>query len=77
MKNAISIRLSGELLEKLNALAERTGRSKTYYIKEAILTHIEDLEDVYIAEQMMERVRSGKEETISHKELGKSLGLGN
>ena len=47
---SMSIRLSDEVLELLNELAEATGRSKTDYITEAINQHLDDLEDLYIAE---------------------------
>lgn len=58
--NAVSLRLPDKLGERLQALAKNTGRSKTYYITEAIKLHLEDLEDIYIAERIIERVRSGK-----------------
>lgn len=75
--HSVSLRLPDELGERLQALAKNTGRSKTYYITEAIKLHLEDLEDIYIAERMIERVRSGKEEIVSSEEVRKSLELGN
>jgi len=48
-----SIRLPDELDARLEKLASKTGRSKTFYIKEAIEEHIADLEDFYLAERRM------------------------
>ena len=52
---AISIRLEQDIEERLNALAEITGRTKTFYIREAISEKLADLEDIYIAEQRIEK----------------------
>lgn len=46
----------------------RTGRTKTFYAREAILQHLEDLEDVYLAEEAWERIRRGEERTIPLKD---------
>jgi RHH-type transcriptional regulator, rel operon repressor / antitoxin RelB len=71
----LAIRLSPELEARLDALAKRTGRTKTYYAREAIEQHLEDLEDLYDAEQAMERIRSGKETTVPLEEVIKRYGL--
>lgn len=54
MKTTLAIRLPEDLNERLDKLARRTGRTKTYYAREAILEHIEDLEDTYIALKRLE-----------------------
>jgi len=51
---AISVRLGSEIEKRLANLARITGRTKTYYIKEAVLEKLEDLEDLYIAEKRVE-----------------------
>jgi len=71
----LAIRLPQSIEDRLERLAKRTGRTKTYYAREAILKHIEDLEDVYEAERVLERVRAGKEQTHSLDEVTKRLGL--
>ncbi|TLU83905.1 MAG: ribbon-helix-helix protein, CopG family [Chlorobium sp.] len=71
----IGIRIPKSVGERLENLAKRTGRSKTYYIREAIMTHIDDLEDIYMAEQVLERVRRGEETVSSLDEVEKRLGL--
>jgi RHH-type rel operon transcriptional repressor/antitoxin RelB len=50
---AISIRLPEDLEQRLAKLARKTGRTKSFYIKEAIAEQIADLEDFYLAEQRM------------------------
>jgi RHH-type rel operon transcriptional repressor/antitoxin RelB len=38
---------------RLERLAIKTGRTKSFYIKEAIEEHLADLEDFYLAERRM------------------------
>ena len=71
----LAIRLPQSIEKRLEKLARRTGRTKTYYVREAILQHLDDLEDVYFAEQALERVRSGEERTIPLKDVLKRHGL--
>ena len=73
--SAISLRLPDDLSDRLTELARRTGRSKTFYIREAIAEHLEDLEDVYIAEQRLADVDAGRSVTYSIDELERELGL--
>lgn len=47
----LALRLPAGLEERLEALAKRTGRTKSYYAREAILEKIEDMEDYYLAEE--------------------------
>jgi RHH-type rel operon transcriptional repressor/antitoxin RelB len=64
---AISVRLPEDLKTRLAQLAERTGRSKTYYMVEAIKEHIGDLEDFYIAEQRLIERRAGRSKSYTRK----------
>ena len=50
---AISIRLSPEDEERLTLLAAHTGRSKTFYVREAIHEHLDDLEERYWADRVI------------------------
>jgi len=59
----------------LDKLARHTGRTKTYYVREAILEHLADIEDLYLAERRLERIRSGEERTIPLKSVMKRHGL--
>ncbi|MEJ2631871.1 MAG: TraY domain-containing protein [Acidihalobacter sp.] len=71
----ISIRLPSDVETRLNELAARTGRSKTFYATEAIVDHIDDLEDLYLAEQRLVDLRAGKSDTVSLDELMARYGL--
>ncbi len=70
-----SVRLPEEAEKRLNALAAATGRTKSFYIKEAILGQLSEMEDAYLAENTLERIRQGKEKTYTMKEVEKELGL--
>jgi len=59
-----SVRLPEEAEKRLSALAAITGRSKAFYIREAIMEHLDDLEDIYLAEKRLEDVRAGRSKTI-------------
>jgi RHH-type rel operon transcriptional repressor/antitoxin RelB len=71
----LAIRLPQSIEKRLEKLARRTGRTKTYYVREAILEHSEDLEDMYLAEGVLERIRSGEDQTIPLKDVVKRHGL--
>ena len=71
----LAIRLPENIEERLDRLAKRTGRTKTYYAREAVLTHIEDLEDIYLAEAALEEIRAGRSRTIPLKNVIKKHGL--
>ncbi len=73
---ATSIRLAPEMEKRLDFLAAQTGRTKAFYLRELIERGLEDLEDYYLAADVLERVRKGEEETASAADLRKSLGLG-
>jgi RHH-type transcriptional regulator, rel operon repressor / antitoxin RelB len=47
----LAIRLPQSIEERLEKLARRTGRTQTYHVREAILEHLDDLEDMYLAER--------------------------
>lgn len=72
---AVSLRLPEDISSRLQSLAERTGRSKTFYMLEAIRDHLDDLEDLYIAEKRLEDVRAGRSKTYTVEEVERSLGL--
>jgi len=72
---ATSIRLPEDIERRLDALADKTGRTKAFYIREMILTHIDELEDYYLAADVLERVRKGQERTFSAGQVRHDLGL--
>lgn len=71
----LAIRLPAEIEERLEALAKATGRTKTFYAREAILEHLSDLEDVYLAEQRLVDIQSGKTKTLPLEEVMRRYGL--
>jgi RHH-type transcriptional regulator, rel operon repressor / antitoxin RelB len=75
MSKQTAVRLPDETFARLQALAARTGRTATYYIREAVEEHLDDLEDIYLAEQVIERVRKGEESMSSLDEVERRLGL--
>jgi RHH-type rel operon transcriptional repressor/antitoxin RelB len=50
----LALRLPPDIEKRLSELAKKTGRSKSFYAREAILTHLEDLEDTYLARRAIE-----------------------
>ena len=71
----LAIRLPEDIEERLEALAKRTGRTKTFYARQAILQHLEDLEDVFLAEKGLEHLRARRSESIPLAKLLKDHGL--
>ena len=51
----LALRLPPEIEKRLDRLARKTGRTKSFYAREAILRHIEDLEDFHLAERRLRR----------------------
>jgi len=72
----ISVRLPNDMEQRLSELASQTGRKKSFYIKEALMNYLEDLEDIYYAEKTLVDIKAGRERVISMQEMEKSLGLG-
>ena len=72
---ATSIRLAPETERRLTFLAEQTGRTKAFYLREIIEKGIEDMEDYYLAADVLERVRKGEERVYTDAEIRAKLGL--
>lgn len=51
----LAIRLPEEMEQRLDFLASKTGRIKTYYAREAILAYMDDLADVYLSLERLEK----------------------
>lgn len=51
----LAIRLPVDIENRLNDLAAKTGRTKTFYAKEAILEHLDEMEDRYLAISRLEK----------------------
>lgn len=55
----LTVRLDAETEARLDALAARTGRTKTFYAREAIVAHLDGLEDFYLAEDRLRGFLAG------------------
>jgi RHH-type rel operon transcriptional repressor/antitoxin RelB len=64
----LALRLPPEIEERLEALAKKTGRTKSYYAREAIVRQIEDIEDYYLAQRRLSR--GGPRVTLESLERG-------
>ncbi|MDR1633921.1 MAG: DUF6290 family protein [Bifidobacteriaceae bacterium] len=71
----VSVRLQGDLKDRLDALASTTGRPASYYLREALEQHIAELEYAYTLRAEVEAARRGEMRTTSHSELKAELGL--
>ena len=63
------IRLPKYIKNRLSALASKTGRTKTFYAQEAILEHLDDLEDLFLAEKRLDNIQKGNTKTINVNKL--------
>lgn len=75
MQQPFSIRLDKDLAARLDRLVRLTGRSKSFYVKQAIEDQIADLEDLFLARKVAKRVAEGREEVTSLEELERELGV--
>ncbi len=73
---ATSVRLSPATEQRLTFLAAQTGRTKAFYLREIIDRGLEDIEDYYLAADVLERIRKGQEPVHTAKEVREELGLG-
>jgi RHH-type rel operon transcriptional repressor/antitoxin RelB len=71
----LAIRLPEKIEKRLDDLAKRTGRTKTYYAREAIVQHLDELEDIYLAERRLESVRAGRSRTVPIEKLMRRYGV--
>ena len=72
---ATSVRLSAETERRLASLASQTGRTKAYYLREVIDRGLDDIEDYYLAADVLERVRKGQEQVHTAADVRKEFSL--
>ena len=72
---ATSIRLSPEIERRLAFLASQTGRTKAFYLREIIDRSLDEIEDYYLASDVLERIRIGQEQVYAAADVRKKLGL--
>jgi RHH-type rel operon transcriptional repressor/antitoxin RelB len=73
----IALNLPREIEDRLDTLAATTGRSKVSFLEEAIVEYLGDLEDLYLAEQELQNIKSGASETKPLSAVMKQYGLEN
>ncbi|MFI6574846.1 TraY domain-containing protein [Nocardiopsis sp. NPDC050513] len=71
----LALRLPAEIEERLEALAKETGRSKSFYAREAIVAHLDELEEIYLAESRLEDLRAGRSSTTPLSDVMDEYGL--
>jgi len=71
----LALRLPQEIEIRLEKLAKLTGRTKSFYAREAIVEQLADLEDLYLAEKRLAKVRNGKSKMFSLTAVEAELGL--
>jgi RHH-type transcriptional regulator, rel operon repressor / antitoxin RelB len=62
----LALRLPPEIEKRLAALARKTGRTKSFYAREAIMAHLDDLEDAYLARERL--LKGGKRVSLEELE---------
>ena len=72
---ATTVRLEPSTEQRLNHLAQATGRTKAFYLRQLIEQGLDDLEDAYLGAAVAERVRLGQEKTHTLDEVVAELGL--
>jgi RHH-type rel operon transcriptional repressor/antitoxin RelB len=65
----LALRLPVELEDRLSALAARTGRTKSFYAREAIDHYIDELEERYWADSVVQRWEKSDKQTVSASEF--------
>ena len=71
----LALRLPPDLEARLETLARKTGRTKSYYAREAIVEYIDDLEDLYLAQKRYALIEKGKSKTLSLDEVEAQLAV--
>jgi RHH-type rel operon transcriptional repressor/antitoxin RelB len=71
--STLAVRLPQELAAELEQLARETGRSKSYYARQAIIEFLEDRSDYLRAAAVLERERG--QPNLSLEQVKRELGL--
>ena len=71
----LPVKLPADIENRLDRLAKATGKTKAFFSRQAIVEHLEDLEDIYLAEQRSLDNRAGKSRTYTLEEVERELGL--
>jgi RHH-type rel operon transcriptional repressor/antitoxin RelB len=69
----LSVRVNESIGKKLENLSLQTHRTKSFYVKEALLSYIDDFEDIYLAESRLENLKVGKDKILNSKDFWNDL----
>ena len=70
-----SVRLPEQTEQRLGNLARISGRSKAFYIREAVTRYLDEMEDIALAEKRVAELKAGRTDTVTMEEVEKELGL--
>lgn len=73
MSDVLSLRVPNELKERLDRLSADTHRPASWYVREALEKHLEDVEDYYDAVAIYQRIAAGGGNVVSLEEARKEL----
>lgn len=71
----LAVRLPKDTEKRLEALAKKTGRTKTYYVREAVVEHMGDLEDLYLVRRRLDDIDAGRVKLVPLEEAMAERGL--
>ena len=72
---AVSLSLPDEVAQRLQRLSQRTGRTRTFFILEAIWQHLDDLEDLHLAEQRLIDLRARRSRVVPLEDVMERIGM--
>lgn len=75
MTATATFRTTQEFKNRVDFLAKETRRPSSFYFNLLLEEHLDDLEDIYLSEKVLQDIRSGKEKTYTTEEVCKELGL--
>lgn len=75
MSEVLSLRLPQETKQRLEALSEQTRRPASFYIRQALEEYLDDLEDYYLAVDLVDKVESGDLGLVSAEQVKRELGF--
>ncbi len=75
MTKQMAVRLPDDVFDRLKDLSDKTGRTATFYLREALNEYLDDLEDAYLAENALAQHLASGEKTHSLEEVKRELGL--
>ena len=70
-----TFRTKPELKRRIDFLAKATHRTTSFYYNLLLEDYLDDIEDIYLSEQVLAEIRSGKQRTYSADEVFTEAGL--